>query len=528
MCQIDALRRLRCERDVVKRALANLPKTLDETYDRIFLAISDEERLFVYHALQWIDYHSKLHNSKGIPCEILLQAAQKSIAVRTANQNDRFYDKETFRELCGCLINITQENSPWFIENLHPAASFAHYTVYEYLSSNRISKNFSASLTVCEENLRENCMETTLLEAQHVEQNELQKWKYSSNDSLSWEKHPMVEDFNTYCVVSALLSLRNWPIEISQQDALSTLAFDLLDPSKPNFQILCAAVSQLHGSNFNFSRYKWLEENYFWALKWNSYPTSNDAVHFLHISLMALDPGRRSTDPLALAKEFLQRKDTYNFLQTQLNFTSKVHFLIGFLSVCDFHASVIEVLAQISSADNRIFNLVLEYSTGLFDPSKVLPLCIGFHYHRFCVGSCAVERLLELGADPNGKVYRVTPLQIAVSCLDFEGVSMLLKARAEPNDTGNKDGVFGGENTIMRWFNHLDNASPLRIYRRFKPIRYTTTRRLTLKYRIEQILLQYGSIEIPSPPEPEASHSHTHNHRRPKASVQNISRPQLG
>ena len=493
MCQIDALRRLRCERDVVKRALANLPKTLDETYDRIFLAIPDEERLFVYHALQWINYHSKLHN-KGIPCEILLQAAQKSIAVRTASQSDRFYDKETFRELCGCLINITEEKSPHLIGGLRlntPAASFAHYTVYEYLNSTRISNIFPASLTVCEENLRENCMEIALLEAQHVEQNKLQKWKYSSNNSLSWETLLMIGDFNTYCVVSALFSLCKWPIKISQQDALSTLAFDLLDPSKPNFHILCAAASQLQRANIElFHQYRWRQESFFWAFEWRWYPMDdNDAVHFLHISLMALGPGRFSTDPLALAKKFLQRKDAYNFLRTQLDFTSSASFPDD--SRYNFYGSVIEVLAQLGLMDNRMINLVLEYSTRLFDPSKVLLLCIGFHNHKSCVGSCAVERLLELGADPNGTGYRVTPLQIAVYYYDFAGVSMLLKAGAEPNYTGNKDGVFWGGNTIMNRFDHHRNDFPLRICKRVALLK---NYRHDEKEQIEKILLQYGSI----------------------------------
>ncbi|MCJ1452480.1 hypothetical protein MMC28_002823 [Mycoblastus sanguinarius] len=51
VCQIDVLQRLKCERGVFKKALGNLPKTLDEMYDRILLTIPEEEQLFVHHAL---------------------------------------------------------------------------------------------------------------------------------------------------------------------------------------------------------------------------------------------------------------------------------------------------------------------------------------------------------------------------------------------------------------------------------------------------------------------------------------------
>src|SRR2546421_4496669 len=82
VCQIDALQRLKCERHIVKNALENLPRTLDETYDRIFLRIPEEERLFVYHALQWISYDNEIwRGAAAIPCSILLQAVARSTAI---------------------------------------------------------------------------------------------------------------------------------------------------------------------------------------------------------------------------------------------------------------------------------------------------------------------------------------------------------------------------------------------------------------------------------------------------------------
>jgi hypothetical protein len=98
---------------------------------------------------------------------------------------------------------------------------------------------------------------------------------------------------------------------------------------------------------------------------------------------------------------------------------------------------------------------------------------------------------LELGADPNMIGYQVTPLQIAVVSWDFEGVSTLLNAGADPNDTGNSDGIVWEMGTLMSRFNHLHNASPLYICRNFECTRKRAIEK-DLK-KIEATLLQYGA-----------------------------------
>jgi hypothetical protein len=494
VCQIDALRRLKCERDVVKKALANLPKTLDETYDRIFLSVPEEEHPFVHHALQWIYYNNELYGDESIPCAVLLQAVQKSTTGLTANQNERFYDIETLRELCGCLINIML-GDPTDIYDTTPAVSFAHYTVREYLDSTRISKNSSVCFTACKENLKQNFMEITFSEAHHIEQNEL--WEGGTTSKDRYDIYDALEgDFNVYCVVSALLSLPEWLREISQQDTLCTLAIDLLDPSKPHFQILNTAARHIEASTSLFSDRGWIYGCQFWNVMWDPYPNDTGAVHLLNLLLLT----HHTRECLAFAKKFLQGKDTKDFFQTRLTFTMDIWFVVSNDDMENyiFDGSIIEVFAQLSVQWVDIFELLLEYGTGLFDPSRVLLLFIGRHYYDpedKCYGYCPTERLLELGADPNMMGYQVTPLQIAVVTWDFESVSTLLKAGADPNGTGNSDGVFWEKGTLMSRFNHLHNASPLYIFRNFECIfeDYTKENREGDEEEIEEILLQYGA-----------------------------------
>ena len=68
--QLDVIHRLKGERYVVQKALKDLPKTLDETYDRVLLTLPEEDQQFVHHALQLILYHNNLYGGViegGIP-----------------------------------------------------------------------------------------------------------------------------------------------------------------------------------------------------------------------------------------------------------------------------------------------------------------------------------------------------------------------------------------------------------------------------------------------------------------------------
>lgn len=506
MCQIDALRRLKCERDIVKRALANLPKTLDETYDRIFLTIPDEEHLFVYHAFQWIKYHNDLYDGANIPCSVLLEAVGKSTAAVTANQIECFYDQETLRELCGCLINITpEEYSYGRIETL--TVSFAHYTVREYLDSARISEHSTVYTTACKGNLKQDFMKITLFEAHHVKQNKLLEEGTDSIDTSN--AIHAANDFNAYCVVSALLSITKWPSEISQHNVLCTLAIDLLDPSKPNFQLLSATAR--HFSN-EFPEYDFEFDAPFWQIEWNSDPGDNDAVHFLNISIISIHSCKYwESECLALARKFLQGKDSYNFLQTRLNFSARFWNMLssqdggGGIDIY-FDGSIIEFFAQKASQNQMTFKLLLEYGTGLFDPSRILLFFIGHHDHGFfdcCDEYCMVKRLLKLGADPNETEYRVTPLQIAVISGDSEGVGLLMKAGADPNDSGNTNGIIWRDKTPMHQFSYLHGYSPLHICRffDFNGDDWPPEKDIPIRQNIEAILLQYGAEAILSSPE---------------------------
>ena len=497
VCQIDSLQRLKCERKTVQKALKNLPKTLNETYDRILLAVPEEERLFVEHALRWIAHHNELYSGQGIPCEVLIQATEASTLSLTGNQNERFYDKDTLREVCGCLIKISPED---VLDNLRDhhrtyiSVSFAHYSVREYLDSNRTSNAGFGYHTIGGGDLKDRFLEITFLEAQHIEPNEL--WELETNLTDNSDVIEAVDSrFNIYCVMSALLSLYKAPSQIYRHSTLNALAIDLLDPCMPHFPTMEAAALSIERATSVFSDQNIFYDGCIWNVEWH--PDTNTELKHLYNLLLLTES---CIECLPLAKTFLQGKDLKSLLQAQLCFNREVFDIssVNELGTYAFKGCLIEVFAQLAVRSAEAFKFLVEVGAGLFDPSIALLLYIGGHMHSVqfdCKGFCPLQRLLGLGANPNLRGYRITPLQIATFSRDYEGVEMLLKAGAMPNDTGCAEGVIWPEDSVMHDLNHLHGTSPLRICRELAIISRPRHRIVGANGRkkIEALLLSHGA-----------------------------------
>ena len=497
VCQLDSLQRLKCERRTIQKALKNLPKTLHETYDRIFLAVPEEERLFVEHALRWIAQHNELYNGEGIPCEVLIQATEASMLSLTGNQNERFYDKDTLREVCGCLISILPEDllDPSGTRcHTYISVSFAHYSVREYLDPTRTSNTVFGHHIIGGAGLKDRFWEITLSEVQHIESNELLELETSLIDE-SDVMQAIDSRFNIYCVISALLSLYKFPSRKCRHSTLNAPAIDLLDPSKPHFSSIEAAEFFIERATPTFSTLYFTFEGFSWTVEWH--PDTNTELKHVYNLLLLTEYCR---EYLPLLKTFLQGKDLKSLLQAQMYFNRDMGHLgcVDYPKTCLFKGSLIEVFAQLAIWSIDAFKVLIEVGAGLFDPSIALLLYIGGHAHSAqydCDGFCPVQRLLELGADPNLRGYRITPLQIATFITDYEGVEMLLQAGAIPNGTGSADGVIWPEDSIMHKLNHLHGTSPLRICRDFAIIYRPACRQRSRddRIKIEALLMYHGA-----------------------------------
>jgi ankyrin repeat protein len=174
VCQLDVLRK--CLRpSAIKQALQTLPKTLDETYDRILNGIPEEYHRDAHAILQLIAFSSY---------PLSLDEVSEAIAVNLDKQcfdpDDRLRDPYVVLEICSSLISVNFMTtkvpdilSLWTVNpqipvKLYqasywprlsaptgPILGFTHYSVKEYLLSPRIQKSPTAAFSISETNAHE-------------------------------------------------------------------------------------------------------------------------------------------------------------------------------------------------------------------------------------------------------------------------------------------------------------------------------------------------------------------------------------
>ncbi|KAK1633946.1 hypothetical protein BDP81DRAFT_63663 [Colletotrichum phormii] len=79
VCQLDALRRIKGTKATIRNELKNLPRTLNDTYDRIFEMVPEEDHPIVLSALDWICFNNKVFSDESISCNVLLEAIERDL-----------------------------------------------------------------------------------------------------------------------------------------------------------------------------------------------------------------------------------------------------------------------------------------------------------------------------------------------------------------------------------------------------------------------------------------------------------------
>ncbi|KAK1675126.1 hypothetical protein BDP55DRAFT_158691 [Colletotrichum godetiae] len=221
VCQLDALRRLNGNKAAIRNELKNLPKTLNETYDRIFDIIPEEDRQVVASALDWICFHYKLFRGPSIHvgCKLLLEAIKGDLNRQNLSIRDYRYDVEFFRESCGCLITVTLDGDNIFDGHEKFVVSFSHYTVMEYLA---ISTRFSAESSFYLDKLTAIGGRTSVIFSEAFQYDVASETSTPESDRFSpgitWQW-----DFGTYCSFAALKMMVEYEEVILQNEELATM-----------------------------------------------------------------------------------------------------------------------------------------------------------------------------------------------------------------------------------------------------------------------------------------------------------------
>jgi ankyrin repeat domain-containing protein 50 len=152
-CQLNALKTCRKE-STLRQRLDQLPKDLDETYDRILQNIMDEDADEAFAALQWLAYSERPLSLDELAEAIVVQPDKYSLDSR-----DRLLDPYEVLHICSSLVVLNNEDiqerdeeydqyTEPFEEHTRKVVSFAHFSIKEYLTSDRIRQGPASRFAV--------------------------------------------------------------------------------------------------------------------------------------------------------------------------------------------------------------------------------------------------------------------------------------------------------------------------------------------------------------------------------------------
>jgi ankyrin repeat protein/Cdc6-like AAA superfamily ATPase len=184
VCQLDALGKCR-NRATLRRSLATLPPTLDKTYDRILSAIKEEDSEYAIRILRWLTFSAQ---------PLSLEQVAEVIAIDV--ERDPAFDREEVLEdplealdICSSLVTTTTA------EDGGQFAVLAHYSVKEYLLSDRIQKGkaaqYSMQSAICHSLIAKACL-GYLLQFQYSEsipEGALEQFKLAFYAAEFWTSH---------------------------------------------------------------------------------------------------------------------------------------------------------------------------------------------------------------------------------------------------------------------------------------------------------------------------------------------------
>lgn len=499
------LSRLRYDRNVIINALASLPVTLDETYERLFLEIPADARLTVHFTLQWIYLWNKRnpHAHTQFPRDALNSIIHHSVLRHGDGVAHLDYNDRAILEFCGCLV--TQNGFG------HDTLSLAHYTVWEFLVSPRIKVGTAAAFHVDEIQADRIAVRTALEVCADEEIVPKAKQDMDAIIRTAWDHdYSCVLSVYAFFFVDVIQDGWRRPREIFDiLEESEPLVAKLLDASKPLFQrfelyFRCRGpVARQKFTDLGLQPSLWHHRRI------SPYP--GDRVQTL-VNCMGflVMMGDKYVGTKNFFNEMPQNTDAFE-VQIAVEIPFRRPIMPGFESI-QLRGSVLNIVSfWLSSLP--CWETWFDALSKTFDLTKQLQMVVGHHGYDDC-RICAkdkecgfLEQILSLREPRLWPRRSVTLLQIAVGNRDPIAVKHLLRAGADANETGDCSEPLPEKGTFFATFDHLHGLSPLYILRKFDIV-YTITQepehrfsrdsahRKGLGPEIEAYLLRAGATEF--------------------------------
>ncbi|KAH7074055.1 hypothetical protein FB567DRAFT_188329 [Paraphoma chrysanthemicola] len=156
VCQLDTLAKCR-NLAMLRKSLATLPRTLDQTYERILSAISEDDCAYAIRILQWLTF-----SARPLTVEEVAEVVAIDVEREPAFDRDEVLaDPLEALEICSSLVTITTVKGT-LDKPTRQIIALAHYSVQEYLVSERIIqgpvKQYSMQDAKCHSVIARGCL----------------------------------------------------------------------------------------------------------------------------------------------------------------------------------------------------------------------------------------------------------------------------------------------------------------------------------------------------------------------------------
>ena len=119
---------------MLRKSLATLPQTLDQTYDRILTAVSEEDCEYAIRILQWLTFSAQLLAVKEVAEVVAIDVAGNC----AFDCDEVLEDPLEAVNICSSLVTVTTTKAEGSWGPLQRIIALAHYLVQEYLVLERI------------------------------------------------------------------------------------------------------------------------------------------------------------------------------------------------------------------------------------------------------------------------------------------------------------------------------------------------------------------------------------------------------
>jgi len=361
---------------VARKAIGQLPDSLDETYERMLLNIPEESRQYLWRTLA-------IMCSNFAPSDLTLEALAS--AVSQDEPADEGINTDDLKEIAGCFINITKSAG----QDLNQErVSLAHYTIKEYIFSQRLTQKAAyfqlSPYTATAYHLR-----TVLAGARRG---------LSGKDTSPFSQH---------CRDTWRQLLHHADVFISSDSELLGFVINLLGPDSNIF-----FLTEDHARYFDGSG----------RLKWGAFGPNNEVAVLAKLVSEGL---------YAITATYLDRFPVHTV-------GAMCSFLVSTIEAGGISREM-TLLAWVAINCGSEFLALLFHRGANDDGGRALMYTLET-FSRSLKIYTAVKTLIECGSDVNQEGLAVTPLQIAVRRGLVPLVNVLVNAQANPFETGNRDG----------------------------------------------------------------------------------------